>query len=159
MLQIFFKYPLTPESDGTSSLQKPLTTFEPPWTHSVGCSSTRPTSRSCSACIRSQWCRLSQTRSWRQPWQWDIQHVPCRTTRLHTRGNLDRRCHRNKKTSVWCTLSSKDTVSPGKGSSLSFYVPLCLFQLDFFTKTDLDIVHQLDMENYYLNCIGGDVEC
>lgn len=58
-------------------------------THSVDCSSTHPTSHFCSVCIRSRWCQLFRNHSWLRLWRWGSRHVPCRTIRPNTHGNLN----------------------------------------------------------------------
>lgn len=60
------------------------------YTHSLGCSSTRPISHFCSACIRSRQCRPFQNHNWRRVWRWDSRHVLWQTIRRRTRGNLNK---------------------------------------------------------------------
>lgn len=104
-------------------------------THSLGCSSIRPISRFCSACIHSRWCQPSQNHTWHQLWRWGSQHVLCRTIQLHTHGNLNKR----GQTSVSYNVHWEMTL-------LLIKAPFCPIHIYFFRltfKTSLSTVHRL----------------
>lgn len=94
---------------------KPYTKEDKPrgcCSHRWGCSSRRPTSRSCWGEFHSPQFQSCQSHSWLQLLLWDNQLCPLPSSQQHTRGNLQQR---ENETWIWsipgCSYSTKSYSS------------------------------------------------